>query len=148
MHSTVCAVPGYTMYVYHGTVPCGPVPCTMFLLFYHDSFYTPRHDRTILHYRTIAPSHYRVVKILGECLFEYCMRVCVYSSATVRTVHSTERGGGKRRYFFPLNTLNTVAIISILSEMIRIGLGLKLVDFEQSQRFIAAPKLGLGGGRI
>ena len=35
-----------------------------------------------------------------------------------------------------------------IRETIRVGLGLKLVDFEQSERFDAAPKLGLGGGRL
>ena len=35
-----------------------------------------------------------------------------------------------------------------ICETIRVGLGLKLVDFEQSERFRAAPKLGLGGGRL
>ena len=35
-----------------------------------------------------------------------------------------------------------------ISETIRVGLGLKLVDFEQSERFRAAPKLGLGGRRL
>ena len=35
-----------------------------------------------------------------------------------------------------------------IRETIRVGLGLKLVDFEQSERFGAAPKLGLGGGRL
>ena len=35
-----------------------------------------------------------------------------------------------------------------IRETIRVSLGLKLVDFEQSERFRAAPKLGLGGGRL
>lgn len=35
-----------------------------------------------------------------------------------------------------------------IRETIRVSLGLKLVDFEESERFRAAPKLGLGGGRL
>ena len=35
-----------------------------------------------------------------------------------------------------------------IRETIRVSLGLKLVDFEQIERFRAAPKLGLGGGRL
>ena len=35
-----------------------------------------------------------------------------------------------------------------ICETIRVGLGLKLMDFEQSERFGAAPKLDLGGGRL
>jgi hypothetical protein len=34
------------------------------------------------------------------------------------------------------------------SEAIRVGLGLKLVNFEQSERFGTAPKLGLGSRRL
>ena len=35
-----------------------------------------------------------------------------------------------------------------IRETIRVGLGFKLMDFEQSERFRAAPKLGLGGGSL
>ena len=35
-----------------------------------------------------------------------------------------------------------------IRETVRIGLGLKLMEFKQSERFRTAPKLGLGGGRL
>jgi hypothetical protein len=48
------------------------------------------------------------------------------------------------------NAVSLVLVSEFLDicETIRVGLGLKLVDFEQSERFGTAPKLGLGGGSL